>query len=261
MKTIGVFIKELYKYRQMLYSLIRKDLKSRYKGSILGFLWTFVKPLLQLAIYSTVFSFLLRTSIEGFPLFLFIALLPWIMFVESISVSTRCIVDNANIVKKIYFPRHIIPISTVTSNLINYLYAYIVLIPSLLIFGIKLSYIAFATIIPVIVLYFITLGISLIVSSLFVRFRDFDHIINIILTAWFYLTPIVYPISVVPENILKYVRLNPIVGIIICLRSTLFYNELFQFRDLIYPLICGFVLMIVGIYLFTIRQKNFAEDL
>ena len=261
MKIQLLYFKEIYIYRQLLFSLVRKDLKTRYKGSVLGFLWTFIKPLLQLLIYSTVFSFLLRNTEKHFFLFLFIGLLPWIMFVESMSVSTRCIVDSSNLVKKIYFPRYFIPISIVTANLVNYLYSFFILIPSLIFFGVKLSPIAFLSIIPIMVLYFITIGFALIVSSLYVRFRDLDHIVNIALMAWFYLTPIVYPINIVPENILKFMKLNPLVGILICIRSTLFYNDIFNFKDLIYPLISAFFLLIIGILLFTIRQKTFAEDL
>lgn len=255
------FFKELYIYRQMLFSLVRKDLKSRYKGSILGFFWTFLRPLLQLAVYATVFSFLLRDTEEFFALFLFVALLPWIMFVRSVSTSTSCIVANSNMVKKIYFPRHILPIAIVTANMINYLYSFIVLIPTLLIFGIKLSVIAVTVIIPIIILYLLCIGLSLMVSSLFVRFRDLEPIVDIALMACFYITPIVYSLKIVPDDLVKYLRLNPLVAIIGCIRSALFYNEMFHYRDFLYSLLFAIGLFIFGMFLFSKQQKTFAEEL
>ena len=122
MKTL----KEIYDYRQMVFSLVKKDLRGRYKGSVLGFMWTFINPLLQLVVYTVVFSLILKTNIERYYLYLFVALIPWIFFSASLTGGSASIVAQKDLVKKIYFPRQVIPISYVTSSFVNMLLSFIV---------------------------------------------------------------------------------------------------------------------------------------
>lgn len=142
-------LKEIFSYRQMIYSLVKKDLRGRYKGSILGFLWTFLNPLLQLAVYTFVFSIVLRAGIERFYLFLFVALVPWIFFSSSVTTGCTCILAQKDLVKKIYFPRQVLPISYVLSSFVNMLFSFIVIFAVLLFsgVGIKLEAILFLPII------------------------------------------------------------------------------------------------------------------
>ena len=124
--------KELYAYREMIFSLVRRDLKGRYKGSILGFLWTFLNPLLQLLVYTFVFSTVMRNGINDYYLFLFVALVPWIFFSTSVSGGAKCIWAQKDMVKKIYFPREVLPISYVTSQFVNMLLSFLVIFFNLL---------------------------------------------------------------------------------------------------------------------------------
>ena len=117
---------DIYKYRQMIFSLVHKELRGRYKGSVLGFFWTFLNPLLQLIVYTFVFSVLMHQQIEKYYLFLFVALVPWIFFSSCVSAGANCVFIYGNLVKKIYFPREIIPISFVTSQFVKMLYTFIV---------------------------------------------------------------------------------------------------------------------------------------
>ena len=119
-------LKELYSYRQMIFSLVKRDLRGRYKGSVFGFLWTFLNPLLQLVVYTFVFSFLLKSDIENYYLFLFVALIPWLFFSTAITGGAGCVLHQSGMVTKIYFPREVLPISHVTSAFINMLYSFIV---------------------------------------------------------------------------------------------------------------------------------------
>lgn len=261
MKIFTRFFHDLFKYRQMLSRLVKKDLRSRYKGSVLGFLWTFVNPVLQLMVYSYVFPKILRNTEENFPLFLFIALLPWMMISGTIQTSTTSIVSNSNLVKKIYFPRQIIPFSIATTNLVNYLYTFIILIPILLFSGIKLSYTLIFLVAPIFLMYLISLSLGLIFSALYVKFRDLEHIISIFIMLWFYLTPIVFPTSIFPDTMIDTIRLNPLVSLIDFIRDILLYNKSPNFTDLLYPLGFSVVFMIIGILVFSLTQKSFAEDL
>jgi lipopolysaccharide transport system permease protein len=241
--------------------MVKKDLRSRYKGSFLGFLWTFVNPMLQLLVYSIVFPYILKNTEENFPLFLFIALLPWIMFAGSIQTATTCIVSNGNMVKKVYFPRQVLPLSVATTHLVNYLYSFAILIPVLLIFKIPLSFRAFSIIAPIAILYLLSIGFSLLLSSLYVKFRDLEHIISIITMAWFYLTPIVFPISIFPDDVAAWIGINPLVAVVEAIRNPLLYDKVIDFQTLGYPLIFAIVTLLIGAVVFSIQQKSFAEEL
>ena len=193
-------IKELYAYREMIVSLVRKDLRGRYKGSVLGFLWTFINPLFQLVVYTLVFSYILKSNIDKYYLYLFVALIPWIFFSASITGGAASVVAQKDLVKKIYFPRQVIPISYVTSCFVNMLLCFIVIFVVVLFSGIRLS-IAGLLCLPVVMVveYLLALGMALLCSAVTVYFKDLEHILGIISMAWMYLTPIMYDKSIVPE--------------------------------------------------------------
>lgn len=254
-------IKEIYNYKQMLVNIVRKDLRSRYKGSFLGFLWTFVNPLLQLIIYSIVFPYLLRSNQENYPMFLFVALLPWIFFSSSLQGSTTSIVGSANLVKKIYFPRAILPLSVVSTNLMNYIYGLIIVFPALLLTGVNLTFHVFWLPIVLLVAFIFTLGLSLILSSLYVKFRDLEHIVGILVMVWFYLTPIVYSVDIFPANIVEIIGYNPMVSVINSFRDILLYGQSPDWASLTYAFLIGVIVLLVGIIIFRKFEKTFAEEL
>ena len=181
--------KEIYAYREMIISLVRRELRGRYKGSVLGFLWTFVNPLLQLLVYTIVFSNIIRMGIEKYYLFLFVALIPWIFFQSSLTSGSSCVLNQKDMVKKIYFPREVLPIAHVTTNFVNMLLSFIVIFIVLAFSGITPNFVAILYLpIIMIVEYILSLGIALIASSVTVYFRDLEHILGIVGMAWMYLT-------------------------------------------------------------------------
>ena len=254
-------LKELYDYRQMLVSIVRKDLRSRYKGSFLGFLWTFVNPLLQLVIYSIVFPYLLRNNQENYPMFLFVALLPWIFFSSSLQSSTGSIVAGANLVKKIYFPRMILPLSVVCTNLMNYIYGLIIVFPALILTGVNLTLNILWLPFILLITFIFTLGLSLILSAFYVRFRDLEHIVGILVMVWFYLTPIVFNIDIFPTNIANIISYNPMVAIINGFRDILLYGQTPDWASLSYAFLIGLIILFIGIFTFRKFEKTFAEEL
>ncbi|MGG4344460.1 ABC transporter permease [Paenibacillus lautus] len=254
-------LKEIYKFRQMLVSVVRKELRSRYKGSLLGFLWTFVNPLLQLTIYSIVFPFLLRNTQENYPMFLFIALLPWIFFSSSLQGATTSIVTNANLVKKIYFPRMILPLSIVCTNLMNYLFGLVIVFPALILTGVTLTFNILWLPIVLLVAFIFTIGLSLILSSLYVRFRDLEHLVGIFIMIWFYLTPIVYGIEIFPRSVADLISYNPMVPIINSFRQILLYGSKPEWTSLSYSFFISLLVLIVGLLIFRKLEKTFAEEL
>ncbi|MFT5875205.1 MAG: lipopolysaccharide transport system permease protein [Clostridium sp.] len=254
-------LKELYNYREMLSNLVKKDLRTRYKGSLLGFLWTFINPLLQLGVYTIVFSTIMRVNVEKFYMYLFIALIPWLFFAIAIQGGALCIISNKDLIKKIYFPRLIIPISVVNSAFMNMVFSMIVVFVALIISGIGISkYVVFLPIIMILE-YLFALGLSFMFAAINVYFRDLEHILGIIIMGWFYLTPIVYTIDMVPEKYLGLFYLNPMTNIIGAYRDILYYKRMPEFGKMGITLICSIAFIVVGYLIFQKLQKNFAEEL
>lgn len=254
-------LKELYSYREMMYNLVRKDLRTRYKGSFLGFLWTFINPLLQLIVYSIVFSIIMRVNVDKFYIYLFVALIPWLFFTTSIQNGATSILASKDLVKKIYFPRLIIPLSTVNAAFMNMIFSMVIVFAALILSGIGLSW--YIVMLPIIMIleYLLALGLAFIFSSLNVYFRDLEHILGIITMAWFYLTPIVYTTDMIPEEYLGLFYLNPMTNIVIAYRDILYYQQMPNFSTLWGILIWSIVFIVVGYVLFQKLQKNFVEEL
>jgi len=255
-------IKEIYAYREMIASLVRKDLRGRYKGSVLGFLWTFINPLLQLLVYTVVFSFIMRSGIEKFYLFLFVALVPWLFFASCLSAGAGIILAEKNLVVKIHFPREVIPIYFVTSSFINMLYCFIVVFAVVFISGVPINFLALLYLPIIMIIEFImALGFCFIVSAITVYFRDLQHIMGILAMAWQFLTPILYPITIVPDNLLPIFMINPMTPVINAYRDILFYAKVPQMFTLIHAAIFGIVILIIGFFVFGRLKRRFAEVL
>ena len=253
-------LKEIYSYKTMIASLVRKDLRGKYKGSVLGFLWTFINPLLQLVVYTLVFSVIMRSNIEQYYLFLFVALIPWIFFANCLTNGSKCVLDEKDMIKKIYFPRAVLPISSVLSGFINMLLSFIVVIIVVLCSGRGINPIALIGL-PVVmgVQIVVCLGFSLLVSGITVYFRDLEYVLGIIAMAWQYATPVMYDVSIVPDRLRFVFEINPMSAIIECYRNILYYKTLPDFMSLIYPLIFGVAMVIFGGFVFNKLQKRFAE--
>lgn len=255
-------IKELYAYREMIFSLVRRDLKGRYKGSVLGFMWTFINPLLQLVVYTLVFSVILRNDIKDFYLYLFVALVPWIFFSTSVSGGSGCIWSQQDLVKKIYFPREVLPISFVTSQFINMLLSLLVVLTIIIITGKGLNPIALLYLPAVMIIeYFLALGMAMITSAVTVYIRDLEYLLGIITMAWQFLTPIMYPIEMVPDSLMPIFYLNPMTPVIIAYRDILYYKQLPKMETLMQALFLGIFLMVVGYIIFSKLKRHFAEEL
>lgn len=253
-------IREIYDYREMYKNMVKRDLRTRYKASFFGFLWTFINPLLQLAVYSVVFSTIMRMNIDHYPMFLFVVLLPWIFFASTTQEAANLIVSNSNIVKKVYFPREILPLATATAGLVNLALSFLIALVALLLFHIPLTFSLIALPLVMAIEFIFVLGVSLIVSAVNVYFRDIEHIWGILMMAWFYLTPIVYPLNMAPAKYLKYLFLNPMVTLTEAYRDILYYGVFPYFPGLgMFALMSVFVL-IFGYLVFKHLSKGFAEQ-
>ncbi|MBR1930201.1 MAG: ABC transporter permease [Lachnospiraceae bacterium] len=255
-------IKELFQYREMIFSLIRKDLRGRYKGSVLGILWTFINPLLQLAVYTVVFSVLVPTNIDKFYIFLFVGLVPWLFFNTSLVGGSTSVVSQENLIKKIYFPRQVLPISYVTSGFVNMLLTFLVIFAVLILsgFGVNVK-VVWALPLVMLVEYLLALGIAMITSALTVYLRDLEYILGILAMCWMYLTPILYEVDIIPEQYRKLIYFNPMTGVIMCYRDILYYKQFPHLGTLGLATVVGVVFLIAGFVIFERLQKHFVEEL
>ncbi len=261
MKKIINEVKELFSYKEMIKMMVHRELRGRYKASVLGFAWTFINPLLQLLVYTFVFSTIMRNNIEKYYLFLFVALIPWLGFSSSITTSSTCVVSQANLVTKIYFPRRILPITAVTTCFVNMLLCMIVVLTvCLLSIGLNIKILWY--LIPIIMIeYILALGIGLIVSGLTVYFRDLEHMLSIIVMAWQFLSPVMYSVESVPAQYLTIFNLNPMTPILTSFRSVLYYKTAPELGTMLSALCMGVVFIIFGWIIFGKLERRFAEEM
>lgn len=255
-------LKEIYNYREMIISLVRRDLRGRYKGSVLGFMWTFLNPLFQLIVYTIVFSVIMKNGIDKFYLFLFVALVPWMFFSTSVSNGSKCIISQQDMVKKIYFPREVLPISFVLSQFFNMLFSFIVIFFVIIISGVGFSFKALCFLPLIMIIEFLlALGIAFLASSVTVYFKDLEYILTIITMAWMYMTPIVYSQDMVPERFRNLYYLNPMTSIIIAYRDILYYKRIPDLSTLVLAIVMGIVVMIIGTATFIKLKRHFVEEM
>ena len=254
-------VKNLYDYRELLKTSIKKEVRSKYKNSFLGVVWSFLNPLLQIMVYAIIFSFILKNKQEHYAIFLCCGIIPWTYFSVSINKSAFTIIENGNIIKKVYFPREIIPISVVTAETINFLISTIIILGFVIIGGIGISkYILFYPFI-LISQYLIILTIAFIISSICVYFRDLQHFVGIILQLLFYAAPIVYSQESIPKEYQWILKINPMTYIINSYRDIFYYQKIPEIKVIFIMSLIGFLTGYIGYKIFNKLQKGFAEQL
>ncbi|MEA2015402.1 MAG: ABC transporter permease [Actinomycetota bacterium] len=260
--------KTLFSYRELLSSLTRKELKVKYRGSALGFLWSLLNPILTMLVYSFVFSIVLKNrEIEQFAIFLICALLPFNFLSNSVNYGTGSIIGNNNLINKIYFPREIIPLSIVMANLINFFFELAALFIVLAIMG--YDFYIYLYLLPVVIFFqfFLVVGMTLLVSALNVFFRDLQHLITVVMMVWFFGTPIIYPLSMVPEKYLFFIKINPMTIYSAYYRSIFYfvkYPEAGGFpslQDTLIAVAITFIIFFAGYLIFKKLEYRFAEEI
>jgi lipopolysaccharide transport system permease protein len=263
-------IKEVFKFRVLIQNLVSRELKARYRGTVLGFFWSFFNPLLLMVVYTFVFGFILKprdSSIGNsweYALFLFCGLLPWVWFSSSLIESANTLMINGNLIKKILFPAEVLPIVVVASNFIHFLFGLPILFIFMLVLGKPPT--LYALFLPVVILvqFVFSLAFGFFLSALTVHFRDIKDILGNLLTFWFFTTPIIY--SLRSEPILKYpllqtiLDLNPMTHIMEGYHDCLFYGSLFHWKKLGTTLVISLVLFALGYMVFDRLRDSFPEE-
>jgi lipopolysaccharide transport system permease protein len=256
----------LVKYRGLIQSLVVRELKARYRGSVLGFFWSFVNPLLLLLIYTFVFTVVLPgtrpAEIEPYALFMFCGILPWTWFSSSLLESSNVLIAGGNLIKKVLFPAEVLPIVTVLANMVHFFLGLPILAAFLIYYQAPLQVselVWFPVVVAVQLL--LTVGLALIVSALTVHFRDLKDLLSNLLTFWFFATPIIYPMVAAPAQGRRLLNLNPFTHLAVSYQEILFYDGNFgHWKWLLALLVASAVLFVAGYLLFDRLRDSFAEE-
>jgi ABC-type polysaccharide/polyol phosphate export permease len=256
----------LVRYRGLIQTLVMRDLKARYRGSVLGFFWSFVNPLLLMAVYTFVFTVVMPgvhpQSIQPYGLFFFCGILPWTWFSSSLTESSNVLISGGNLIKKVLFPAEVLPIVSVLANLAHFLLGLPILAALLIYYQRPLD--------PVELLWFpvivfvqavFTTGLALLLAALTVHFRDIKDILGNVLTLWFFSTPIIYPMQMAPENYRWVLNLNPMTHLVISYQEVLFHvGPHGHWKWLLLLLGVSTVVFVLGYFVFDRLRDSFAEE-
>lgn len=264
-------LRQLPRYRGLIQSLVARDVKARYRGSVLGFFWSFINPLLLLLVYTFIFAYIMPPpgNIENYALFLFTGILPWTWFSASLLESSSVLITGGNLIKKVMFPAEILPIVTVLSNLVHFLFGLPILVAFLIYFDAPIERAELPWFpVALFVQLLLTLGFALILSALTVHFRDLKDILGNVMTLWFFATPIIYYWKVAPENIRPYLNLNPFTHLAITYQEILFFpadpaaagGPPGHWKWLLALGVGSVGLFLLGYFLFDRLRDSFAEE-
>ena len=250
----------MFEHRDVIWILVKKDFKIRYRNSALGFIWSLLNPLSTMIILTLVFSLLLKSGVQNFPIFLLSALLPWRFFSIGTMQAMWTIAGNPSLVKKIYLPRYVLVLTNNLASFISFLMEFLALLPIMVALGMMLT--PHILLLPVVMIieFLIVLGISLPLAALSVFYRDFYQIWEIALQLGFFLSPIFYDPNIIPERYRFFYSLNPVTRIIESTRKILFYNTLPTVFDLVTPLLTALLVLTIGYAIFRRFEPRFAEE-
>ena len=259
-------LRQLFRYRGLVQSLVARDLKARYRGSVLGFLWSFVNPLLLLLIYTFVFTVVIErpetSRLEPFALFMFCGILPWTWFSSSLLESSNVLIAGGNLIRKVLFPAEVLPIVTVFSGLVHFCLGLPILAAFLVYYRVPVTPTDLLWL-PAIVLVqlLLTTGIALFVSSLTVHFRDVRDLLANLLTLWFFATPIIYPLSQAPGRVRQLLNLNPFTHLAVAYQDVLFQPGPFsQQARLLAVGVASVLVFMAGYFVFDRLRDTLAEE-
>jgi lipopolysaccharide transport system permease protein len=257
---VAIDLGDLWAYRELLYLLIWRELKARYKQTVMGVAWVIMQPLMTTIIFTIFFSKLARIESDGipYPIFAYAGLLPWSFFASSVTNSSSSLVANAPLITKVYFPRLILPGATIGARLVDFAVAFVLLIGMMIYYNVALT-LNILMLFPLIALVtLLALGVGMWTAALNVRYRDVGVALPVALQLWMFASPILYPLSLVPEKYRAVYMLNPMVGITEGFRSALF-GLAFNRRALIFSLVVMLVLLVYSAYVFRRMEKSFAD--
>ncbi len=255
---LKAYIETFDKYKYLLENLIVRDIKVKYRRSVLGVLWSLLNPLFMMLILSAVFSRVFRYEIPNFPLYLITGQVLFSFFNESTSSAIFSIVDASALIKKVYIPKYIFPVEKVLFGFVNLAFSIPAIVIMMLVYRIQFSPVMLLFPIPLIAMLLFTLGFSLVISALCVFFRDLKHLYSVLITAWMYMTPIIYPLSALEGGRIWYIaKINPLTWYVEYFRNVLIYGQLPTALDNYVCFGYGILFLLLGLLVFKKKQDKF----
>lgn len=257
----SIGLKELWEYRELLYFLVWRDVKVRYKQTALGAAWAIIQPLMMMLVFSLFFGYLAKVSSDGipYPIFTFCALLPWQLFSHALTESSNSLVANERLITKVYFPRLVVPIAAVLGGMVDFAIAFVILLVMMLYYGIVPTW-AIITLPGFILLAIMTaLGVGLWLSALNVQYRDVRYTIGFLIQFWLFATPVAYSSSIVPERWRPLYGLNPMAGVVEGFRWALLGKSEAPGALLAVSLVVVILTLVGGLYYFRKMEQEFAD--
>lgn len=258
---MSTYIQNLLRFRPLLGELMARDIKIKYRRSVLGVLWTLLNPLLMMVVLSVVYSNLFKFDIENFPLYLLSGQVMFNFYSDATTSSMNAILGSASLIKKIYVPKYLFVLSRVCSSVINFLAAFLAMILVMLALRVELHYTVFLSFVPVVLLVIFSLGIGLILSAITVKFRDVMHLYSVFVTVIMYLTPVIYPMSILPDWLKIIVKANPLTNYLTMFRDVMLNNMIFSEGDVLIGIAEAIVALVLGLYIFYKNQDTFILNL
>ena len=252
--------KNLYQYRELLKTNVKKEIRGKYKGSFLGVLWSFLNPLLMVLVYAIVFPYIMRVKQENYLIYLITGIIPWNFFTTVVTSGCNCVWINGAIIKKVYFPREILPISIVTAGFVNFMISCIVILLFLIFGGIHLTFNILWLPIIAITEGLFSLGLLFILSAINVYVRDIEYLVAFFINLLFYGTPILYNATMFPEQYRWVLYLNPMTQLIDCYRNIFYYGTSPNLISLLLVFLMAVLMVIIGYLIFKKLEKGFAEE-
>ncbi|MEQ3335708.1 ABC transporter permease [Faecalimonas umbilicata] len=254
---MSVYIQNFLKFRPLLMELVTRDIKTKYRRSILGVLWTLLNPLLMMLVLSVVFSHIFKFQVENYPLYILSGQVVFNFFSESTSSAMSSIINNAPLIKKVYIPKYLFTLSRVASSVVNVMASFCALIVVMVFSGIELNFTVLLLVVPMGILIIFSTGIGLLLATVAVKFRDIIHLYGVLITALTYLTPVIYPISILQAKIRFFVELNPLTGILNMFRNLMLYNTLPTVGQLLTSVTIAIGTFLLGLFVFYKNQDKF----
>lgn len=251
--------KDLFRQRALAEILVQRELKARYRGTSLGFCWSFVNPLMMMSIYVVVFHYGLRVPMPHYGPFVLAGLLPWNAFVSGVLEGSSALIDNSHLIKKVALPAEVFPLTCVLSNLVHLALSIPVLAAVEWVSGVPLGWAALTAPLIMVVQSLYTFGFALLLSSFAVQFRDLRHILPNLLMMWFYVTPIIYESAMMPASFQPYLALNPIAPLIEAFRDAMLHARMPSFRLLLVRAAIGLLFVVAALTVFRRRRPLYAE--
>lgn len=256
-KSLQRLFADIHASRYMLKNLVTQELTVKYKRSALGFLWSLLNPMANMIISSIVFGSIMRFDLKDFVVFLYAGMLPWSFFGVSEDFCGVSIINNEGFIKKIYLPKIVFPLSTVCAQFVNMIFSMVALFFFMMILGAKATISLVFLPVAFALIFLWTLGFSLLMATVNVYFRDMRYIMSVLMNAWYYLTPILYPITMIPESLRPVFYLNPGYYLVDMFRSPIYYNTFPTMHNILIALACALSVFFLGLNVFYRKEKDF----